>query len=154
MGVRVEKATEADIPRFIDVQYETFCDEPYHDALFPGGDSPELRARAVERTIEEMRSTPHLHVLKSVDVDSGTIMAIAKWEFYEQERPESEWKKPHDVSFVEPQYQEKALAFLEGSHAVRYRVWEGRPYLCELFPLSSIIYLFRLFLHRTKSAIS
>ena len=141
MGVRVEKATEADIPRLIAVRHDTFRDEPFHDATYPGGHSPEIRAKTVERTIKEMRSTPYLHVIKGVDVYSGAIMALAKCEFYEKERPESEWKKPLDVSFVEPQYREKALMFLEPMHAVRRKVWEGKPYIRELSPFSGTINL-------------
>ena len=134
MALEISPVLPADMPRLMDIQFSAFGDkEPYHVALYPGGDSPSLRASAAERMLKEAAEDPTLHMLKCTDPATGTICGFAKWNVYQHERPASEWRKRTDIDWCEGREKEIAEAFLGATEDMREKIWEGRPHVCKLF---------------------
>ena len=140
MALEVSLALPADMPRLMDIQFSAFGDEdPYHEALFPGGNSTSTRALAAQRTLKEVAGDPSLQILKCTDVRTGTIWGFAKWNIYEHDRPASEWQKRVAVDWCEGRRKEVAEAFLGATGEMRQKIWEGRPHVCKLFLFCSLV---------------
>jgi hypothetical protein len=59
MDLEVQPASESDIDQLMDFQLSAFENDPYHEALYPGGHfSPEVRKNAGERSLKEWREGP------------------------------------------------------------------------------------------------
>jgi len=126
----VRRALETDIDRLMDVQFSAFRDDPYHEALFPGPhDSPLVRKRAGQRTIEEWRNSPVQDIMVCVHAQTGTILGFASWYFYLSERLRAEWEKVPEVTWAEGKEKKQAEAFLGATARMRMKIWEGRPHV-------------------------
>lgn len=138
MALTVTKATEADIDRLTDIQFSALGHDPYHQALYIGDPASQaVRKDASGRTVEEWRSDSSLRFMKCTDID-GAIVGFAKWEFFEVERPESEWKKRPVVDWCEGRRKEIAENCLFTNSRLREKTWGGRPYLCKSFHHSHV----------------
>lgn len=132
MDLEVAPAQESDIPRLMEVQFSAFENDPYHEALFPGDHfSPAVRKSAGERTLKEWHQDPSVIFMKCVDRHTGSIVGFAKWNLYEIERIEDEWKKGPVVDWCMGRQKEVAENFLGATMAMRRKIWEGRPHLCK-----------------------
>ncbi|KAK3046085.1 hypothetical protein LTR09_012400 [Extremus antarcticus] len=129
MGLDVEPADESDMDRLIEIQFSAFEGDPYHEALYPGDHfSPALRRSARVRYIQEWREDVSVRWMKCTDRQTGTICGFAKWNLYETDRPEEEWKKRPLVDWCSGRNAEVAENFLYANAAMREKTWGGRPY--------------------------
>jgi hypothetical protein len=71
MILEVASALESDIDRLMEIQFSAFDSDPYHEAVYPGGNSPLARASAGERVLKEWHEDPSVHILKCTDPDTG-----------------------------------------------------------------------------------
>ncbi len=145
MALEVAVALPSDMPRLMDVQFSAFGDkDPYHQALYPGGDSASLRASAAKRTLEEAAADPSFYIVKCTDRATGTIWGFATWHVYERDRPVSEWQKRPVVDWCEGREKEVAEAFLGATADMRIKTWEGRPHVCKFRSAVLRLWLFLL----------
>jgi hypothetical protein len=135
MTLQVAPALESDIDRLMEIQFSAFDSDPYHEAVYPGGNSHSARASAGERVLKEWHEDSSLHILKCTDLDTGVVMGFAKWNLYERPRPEREWRKREEIDWCDGRLKEVAENFLGATQDMREKIWEGRPHCCKsLFP--------------------
>lgn len=128
MPLLVSAANESDIADIMRVQFSAFDGEAYHEAMFPGGNCSSARDAAAARVLKEWQSTPQQKIMKCVDTDNDEIIGFSTWNFYDQERPESEWQKLPPVDWCEGRQKELAELFLYNTMERRQRIWEGRKH--------------------------
>ncbi|CAD6589191.1 MAG: hypothetical protein ASARMPREDX12_003686 [Alectoria sarmentosa] len=92
MVLIIEKAQEADIQRLLDIMYVAFSKDPWNRIMFPVIPGPEARGASIERWGDEILMNPTIHFMKVVDTDMNEIVAFARWNVYQVERSESDWK--------------------------------------------------------------
>lgn len=131
MPFLISAANEADIASIVRVHFSAFDGEPYHEALYPGGNCPSVRDAAAARVLEEWQSTPQQRIIKCTDTDNDQIIGFATWNLYDQERPASEWQKVHPVDWCEGRDKELAELFLHSTMDRRQRIWEGQKHYCK-----------------------
>jgi GNAT superfamily N-acetyltransferase len=79
----VQRCTEADIPRVFEIVSLAFAnDHEYVDAVFPAHNTPAGRKAGSERMLQLFHGDPYGNFVKCVDIETGTIAAAAKWNFY------------------------------------------------------------------------
>lgn len=125
----IRPATEADIPRIIQIQFSAFTGDPYQEALFPPSDDD--RQLAVDRTVKSWNADPTARwmvVLNSNNTE-GDLLGFALWNIHKHFRPESEWKKEPEVDWCEGRQKEIACNFLAMNARLRQKMWEGRPHV-------------------------
>ena len=98
MAIIVQKAQEADIQRLLDIMYAAFSEDAWNRIMYPVIPGPEARGVSIERWRDEISTNPTIRFIKAVDTDLDEIIALARWNIYEVERPENQWKtsKPRD----------------------------------------------------------
>lgn len=133
MPLLVSAANESDIADIVRVQFSAFDGEPYHEALYPGGNCRSAHDAAAARILKEWQSTPQQIIMKCTDTDNDQIIGFATWNFYDQERPENEWKKVHSVDWCKGRDKELAELFLGRTIDRRQRIWGGQKHYCERF---------------------
>ena len=137
MGLKVSEIVDGDIDRLMEIQFAAFAGDPIFDAVYPGGNNSDSRAKAGARVLKDWKKNPHEQIMKCTDPSTGIIMAFGRWEIYKAERPESEWKKEGDsVDWASGRQKIVAEIFLGALKAIRERVWEGKPYCCKFSPAS------------------
>jgi GNAT superfamily N-acetyltransferase len=135
MVLQISPAQESDIDQFMLIQFAAFDYEIYHAKLYPGGNTPPARAAAAARVLKEWRESPHQHTIKCTDSKTGQLLGFATWEFYEKERPEEEWKQAVVVDWCDGEDKRVAEVFLGATYGNRWKLWEGRPHICEWITL-------------------
>jgi hypothetical protein len=130
MPLEVTDILESDMDRLMEIQFAAFENDPYHEALYPGGNTPEARKMAGQRVIEEWRGTPEQRFLKCTDTETGVIMGFGRWNLYEKERLKEAWAKREDIDWCEGRLKEIAANFLGATMEMREKMWEGRPHCC------------------------
>lgn len=128
MPLLVSAANESDVASMMRVHFAAFDGEPYHEALHPGGNCPSVRDAAAARVLQEWQSTPQQKVIKCTDTDDDQIIGFAIWNFYDQERPGSEWRKAYPVDWCEGREKELAELFLGRTVETRQRIWGGQKH--------------------------
>lgn len=131
MPLSVSKANESDVPSIVLVQFSAFDGEPYHEALYPGGNCPSARDAAAVRVLKEWQDTPQQQIVKCTDTDNDEIIGFATWNFYDQERPESEWQQVSEVDWCEGRNKELAELFMGRTRERRQRIWGGQKHYCK-----------------------
>ena len=131
MVLIVEKAQEADIQRLLDIMYAAFRD-PWDCIMFPEIPVPEARGASVERWRNEISKDPTIRFLKAVDTDVGQIIALARWNVYEVERPESAWKTTGARDWDTGTNVEAANEFFNSVVEKRQKTMGGKPHCCKL----------------------
>ncbi len=131
MVLQIAPAEEREIAELMTVQFSAFEGEPYHEVLYPGGNTPSARAAAGERVLKEWRRESHQYIVKCTDLERGVLIGFATWEFYEQQRPEEEWKKEEKIDWCDGRTKELAEIFLGATYSMRQKIWQGRPHCCE-----------------------
>lgn len=142
MPFSISAANESDIASIMLVQFSAFDSEPYHEALYPGGNCPSAREAAAARVLKEWQSTPQQRIMKCTDTDNGQIIGFATWNFYDQERSESEWRKVHPVDWCKGRDKELAELFLGNTMERRRRIWGGQKHYCKQIA-RSLVYPFQ-----------
>jgi GNAT superfamily N-acetyltransferase len=134
MKLRLVHAGEADIDALINIQFAAFGPgDPVLQALYPGDwASQTVREDAAQKTLERWREDPTTRIIKCEDAETGSILGYAQWNFWEKVRPESEWKTYLKADWCEGRQREIAERFIRGMAEMRWRIWEGKPYICEL----------------------
>lgn len=131
MVLIIAKAQEGDIQRLLDIMYAAFSQDPWNRIMYPVIPGAEARGASIERWRDEISSNPSTRFMKAVDTDNGEIIAFARWNVYEVERPESEWNntKPRDWDIG---------TNVDAANEFYYAVCEkrqffmgGRPHCCE-----------------------
>lgn len=142
----VSEATEADIPRLMEVQFSAFEGDPVYYALY-GGNTVEARATEGENTLKLWRKDLHqVRLVKATNTSTGEIVAFGRWRFYETERLESEWRKPRaPVDWCEGRRKEIAENLFGVFGDWQDRTFGGMPYICMWF-----VCLFGFFFAKTK----
>lgn len=131
MVLMVEKAQEADIERLLDIMYAAFRD-PWDCIMYPKIPAPEARGASIERWRDEISEDPTMRFMKAVDTDVGEIIALARWNVYEVERPESEWKSTGARKWDVGTNFEAANEFYNAVCEKRKRIMGGNPH-CRMF---------------------
>jgi hypothetical protein len=79
----IERCAEADMPRVFELVSLAFAnDHEYVDAVFPAHNTPAGRKAGSERMLQLFHGDPYGNIIKCVDNETGTIVAAAKWNFY------------------------------------------------------------------------
>lgn len=135
----ISQAMDVDFDRILEIQFAAFGSpgdphfEPLHELLFPGGNTPAVRANAVERTLGTV-SDPTATFLVAREKSTGTIVAAAKWHIYE-DKPE---EMKIDVDWYEEgEQREYAECAINGLHFAKLAKLPQGPHMCEythLFP--------------------
>ena len=137
MVLIVERAQETDIQRLLDIMYAAFSKDPWDRIMYPHIPAPEARGASIERWRDEISIDPTMHFMKVVDTDIGEIIALARWNVYEVERPESEWKSTKPRNWDIGANVEAANEFYNAVCESRQSVMGGKPH-CRKFGLSSL----------------
>lgn len=79
----LQPATAEDIPRLMQIQFSAFLDpfqyEPYHEVLYPGGNTVAAVAAASDRVLADFHEEPGAHFFKLVHRETGEIIGGCKW---------------------------------------------------------------------------
>lgn len=132
MVLIVEKAQEADIQRLLDIMYAAISKDPWDRIMYPQIPGPEARGTSVERWRDEISANPTMHFMKAVDTDRGEIIAFARWNVYEVERPESEWTITDPRNWDVGTNVEAANEFYNAVCEKRQKVMGGKPHCRKL----------------------
>ncbi|KUJ14247.1 uncharacterized protein LY89DRAFT_708670 [Mollisia scopiformis] len=88
MGLKLEVCGDADMTRTFAIMSEAFGHEhPYIDAAFPEHDTPAGRASGGNRMLAIKHADPNTTFLKVTDIDTGLMIAQAKWNIYKNTIP-------------------------------------------------------------------
>lgn len=131
MVLTVEKAQEADIQRLLDIMYAAFSKDPWDRIMYPNMPGPEARGASIERWRDEISKNPNVRFMKAVDTDVGEIIAFARWNVYEVERPESEWKNTEARNWDTGTNIEAANEFYNAIRERRQKVMGGKRHCCK-----------------------
>lgn len=134
MVLIIEEAQEFDIQRLLDIMYAAFSKDPWDRIMYPEIPGPEARGVSIERWRNEILIDPTMHFINAVDTDVGEIIAFARWNIYEVERPESEWKNMEARDWDIGTNVEAANEFYNAVCEKRQRVMGGKPH-CRKFDL-------------------
>ena len=132
MPLILERATEADIQRMIEIMYLAMSEDPWYQIVFPKIPEPKGRTKSIERWTRDMLTDPSLSVMKVIDTDLNEIIAFSRWYIFKQERPESEWKKHEQREWDEGSNEEAGNAFLSAIIEKRQRLMTGKAHCCQL----------------------
>lgn len=132
MTLVVSEATEADMPALVMVMFESFVNDAYMEACFPGGNTPENRKLAGSEYLKAWRANPQARHIKCVDTTIDQIIGYGIWHICDQERPESVWKHRAMADYLEegPE-RDKAQLFMDVMLQSRKNLFEGRPHCCK-----------------------
>jgi hypothetical protein len=125
MALEVAPALESNVNQLIEIQFSTFDSDPYHEAVYPGGNSLLARASVGECVLKEWHEDPSLHILKCTNLDTSVIMGFAKWNLYERPRPEREWRKREEIDWCGGRLKEVAENFLGATQDMREQILGG-----------------------------
>lgn len=131
MVLLVEKAQEADIQRLLDIMYAAFSKDPWNRLMYPKIPGTEARGASIERWRDEISNHPTMRFIKAVDTDVGEIIAFARWNIYEMERPESEWKHTEARKWDLGTNVDAANEFYNAICVERQKVMGGKPHCCK-----------------------
>lgn len=88
MSLKVEICTDADMDRAFAIVSSSFGHQhPYIDACYPDHDTELGRKRGGERMLA-MNSDPYTTFIKVVDIATGNMIALGKWNVYNGTVPE------------------------------------------------------------------
>lgn len=135
--LQVQPAIESDVDRLMEILFTAFVDDPYFKAVYPGDNTPSVRASTGKRFLKEWKEDPTLTIVKCTDMDTGVILGFAEWEIYKKERTEEERKSNTDVTWHEGRQKEICLNFLGATNATREKLWGGMPHTRTYFYTSS-----------------
>jgi hypothetical protein len=134
MPLRLSEAEPADFDAIMRIQFAAFAadHEPYHDVLFPGGNTAAARAAARDRTLAFLRADPSATFLKVTDGDA--IVAAAKWCVYPDDPFAAGPGDPFACDWWGGPGHEEMRAFadhvINAIHLRRVRSCSGHPHLC------------------------
>lgn len=134
MVLIVEEAQEADIQRLLDIMYAAFSKDPWDRIMYPQIPAPDARGASIARWRDEILIDSTMRFMKVVDTDIGEIVALARWNVYKVERPESEWKSTKPRDWDEGTNVEAANEFYNAMCEKRQNVMDGKPH-CRKFAL-------------------
>lgn len=125
-------ATAEDIPELTRIQFNAFLDvfqyEPYHEILYPGGNTAPARAAAAERILEDFKTDKKAQFLKVIDRETGKIAAGGRWTVYHknpgQVLVEADW-----IPEEEADRRAHAECVLNGLYRNREKITQGKPYV-------------------------
>lgn len=146
MPFEVSEATEADIPRIMEIQFNAWEDAPIHHAVY-GDNTAETRAATGERALKAWRENPHEVLVKATNTETGEIVAFGRYRIYKTERPESEWKKRITIDWCEGRRKELVENYFGVFSDWRDRTFGGKPYCGR--PMG-VLFVFLDFLNKTK----
>lgn len=98
--------------------------------MYPEIPGPEARGASIERWRNEISINPTVRFMKVVDTDIGEIIAFARWNIYEVERPESEWKNMEPRTWDIGTNVEAANDFYNAIRDKRQKIMGGKPHCC------------------------
>lgn len=101
MSLTIKPAAETDILRILQIRDAAFAQDPWQRIMKPNLLPPHSRVKAIERFRKEYGHDPAVHFLVVEDKDTDEIVAVAKWNIYKTERPESDWKKEPEIEWDE-----------------------------------------------------
>ena len=132
MVIILQKAQEADIQRMLDIMYSAFSKDSWNVIMYPETPGPEARQASVERWRDEISTNPIMRFIKAVDTDLDEIIAFARWNIYEVERPEGEWKTTNPRTWDVGTNVEAANEFYNAVCKARQTYMGGKPHCCKL----------------------
>jgi hypothetical protein len=107
MPFHLSPSTTTDMPRTFEIISTTFGSQyPYIEAVYPAHSTPLGRARGAERLLAVKNADPCSNFLKVVDTDSEKIVAVAKWNIYQNNIPEEKdldgewWNSEEEKEFA------------------------------------------------------
>ena len=131
MVIIVQKAKEADIQRLLDIMYAAFSTNPWNRIMYPEIPGPEARGASFERWRDEILTNPTIRFMKAVDTELQEIIAFARWNIHEVERPESEWKSIKPRNWDNGTNVEAANEFYNAVCGARQKFMGGKPHCCK-----------------------
>ena len=101
MPLVLRAAVEDDIPRILQVMDAAFAQDPWHLIMKPSQPPPHAKVKAFERFRNELVDDPVVTFMVVEDTDINETVAFARWNFYREERPKSEWEKEPQIEWDE-----------------------------------------------------
>ena len=134
MPLSLQRATIADLPRIVHLEYSAFAHDPCSLVMFGPTPSAELIQQSLDSAQNEMLhdARTQFMVVKDTEINDGVI-AFAKWRFYKEMRPESEWRKPYEREPCKGTNDEARHLFKAAVVEKRQKIMGGRPYCCKTF---------------------
>ena len=132
MVIIIQKAQEADIQPLLDIMYAAFSNDSWNRIMIPEIPGPEDRGNSIERWRDEISTNPTVRFMKAVDTDFNEIIAFARWNIYEVERPESEWKTIKPRNWDVGTNVGAANEFHNAMHEARQTFMGGKPHCRKL----------------------
>ena len=87
MPFSVTLALPNDIPELSTIQWAALLNNPLIQTLYPQGVTPALATFTKDSYIKALQY-PSVRLIKAVDVESGEIVAFAKWILYSEQKEE------------------------------------------------------------------
>ena len=113
MSFKLETCTDGDMDRGFAILSSAFGHEhPYIDACFPDHDQEIGRKRGGERLLAIKQSDPNTTFIKVTDMQTGKMIALAKWNVYKGTVPkEAElegefWQGPDQKEYAQYLFRE------------------------------------------------
>ena len=113
MSFKLEPCADADMDRAFAIISSAFGHEhPYIDACFPDHDEEVGRKRGGERMLAAKKSDPNTTFIKVTDAETGTMIAVAKWNVYDRTVPEEVelegdfWRGEEDKEYAQYLFRE------------------------------------------------
>ncbi|KAI4163547.1 MAG: hypothetical protein LQ342_002819 [Letrouitia transgressa] len=129
MSLTIKPAAETDILRILQIRDAAFAQDPWQRIMKPNLLPPHSRVKAIERFRKEYGHDPAVHFLVVEDKDTDEIVAVAKWNIYKTERPESDWKKEPEIEWDEGTNNAAITFFLNGIFRRRHKNIGGKAHL-------------------------
>lgn len=101
MSLSLEPATQADVPRIVDIFWEAMKasaffratgDIPNPDGTPDNMDVSSRRQMQIARYLDNWIADPTMHLLKVVDEETGEVIAFARWHTFLDEAGLKEWR--------------------------------------------------------------
>lgn len=127
MPLQLAPASEADLPKILEVQFAAFAHDPIMRLMFPHPTPPATFEKAVDRARTDFRN-PDVAFMKVIDTQTGEIVSFAKWNIYKQQRPDEEWNKEERRDWGEGTNVEVADAFFAALTRNRRKFMAGKPH--------------------------
>lgn len=138
---RLEKCTPEDIPTYTAIQFAAFNNpftyEPYHEVLYPGGDTAIAREKASKRILEDLLTEEKSTFLKVVDIETGDVAGCCRWAVHHEnpglnrQRIPVDWVESGPGGFMEGREDEQAYTehIVNGLYLNRDKVTGTQPYV-------------------------
>jgi hypothetical protein len=128
MGVIVQEASDADIPRACEIEVAAYANNAGSPVLFPGPFPTDSHKFRVEDLIQKRKTDHTIRYVKAVDEETGEQIAFAKWHIYQTSEEAAAAKR--DIPSGPGSNPKACKDFFGGLAEAKQRIMGIKPHVC------------------------